>query len=190
MEAKEPPRASGCASMSRTCRCGRTTAGRSLLRRPRQGAQGDHQLHLHQLHRHVSADVREPGARAGDARRSDRPRHLHRLAAASIRALHAGPARPVRRATFDARPGWTFATGRIEDINTIRRRLGLYDSEDITQHMGLLTFGNERRESGRDAGARRTEEHPLLRAAAGRPVPVHRVAHRHASCCTGSGTER
>ena len=45
--------------------------------------------------------------------------------------------------TFEARPGWTFATGRLDDINTIRRRLGLYDSEDITQHMGLLTFGNE-----------------------------------------------
>jgi protein SCO1/2 len=44
---------------------------------------------------------------------------------------------------FNARPGWTFATGRIEDLNLIRRRLGLYDSPDITQHMGLLTFGNE-----------------------------------------------
>jgi protein SCO1/2 len=44
---------------------------------------------------------------------------------------------------FNARPGWTFATGRIDDINAIRRRLGLYDSADITQHMGLLTFGNE-----------------------------------------------
>jgi protein SCO1 len=44
---------------------------------------------------------------------------------------------------FNARPGWTFATGRIEDINNIRRKLGLYDSDDITQHMGLVTFGNE-----------------------------------------------
>jgi protein SCO1/2 len=45
--------------------------------------------------------------------------------------------------TFKARAGWTFATGRREDIDAIRRRLGLYDSPDITQHMGLLTFGNE-----------------------------------------------
>jgi protein SCO1 len=45
--------------------------------------------------------------------------------------------------TFEARPGWTFATGKIEDINAIRRRLVLYDSDDITQHMALLTFGNE-----------------------------------------------
>jgi protein SCO1 len=44
---------------------------------------------------------------------------------------------------FHARPGWTFATGKIEDIDSIRRRLGLYDSPDFTQHMGLLTFGNE-----------------------------------------------
>jgi protein SCO1/2 len=44
---------------------------------------------------------------------------------------------------FHARPGWTFATGKIEDIDSIRRRLGLYDSPDLTQHMGLLTFGNE-----------------------------------------------
>lgn len=42
-----------------------------------------------------------------------------------------------------ARPGWTFATGTREDIDDIRRRLGLYDNPDFTQHMGLLTFGNE-----------------------------------------------
>jgi protein SCO1/2 len=42
-----------------------------------------------------------------------------------------------------AKPGWTFATGRREDVDAIRRRLGLYDTPDYTQHMGLLTFGNE-----------------------------------------------
>jgi protein SCO1 len=42
-----------------------------------------------------------------------------------------------------ARKGWTFATGRREDIDTIRRELGLYDSPDFRDHMGLLTFGNE-----------------------------------------------
>jgi protein SCO1/2 len=45
--------------------------------------------------------------------------------------------------SFNARAGWTFATGRREDVDAIRRRLGLYDSPDYTQHMGLLTFGNE-----------------------------------------------
>jgi protein SCO1 len=45
--------------------------------------------------------------------------------------------------TFGARPGWTFATGRREDVDSIRRHLGLYDNPDFTQHMGLLTFGNE-----------------------------------------------
>jgi protein SCO1/2 len=43
----------------------------------------------------------------------------------------------------NAGPGWTFATGRQEDIDSIRRRLGLYDTPDFTQHLGLLTFGNE-----------------------------------------------
>jgi protein SCO1/2 len=42
-----------------------------------------------------------------------------------------------------AKPGWIFATGRREDIDEIRRGLGLYDNPDYTQHMGLLTFGNE-----------------------------------------------
>ena len=44
---------------------------------------------------------------------------------------------------WKAGPGWTFATGRQEDIDAIRRKLGLYDSPDFTNHMGLLTFGNE-----------------------------------------------
>jgi protein SCO1/2 len=46
-------------------------------------------------------------------------------------------------AMVKARPGWTFATGRREDIDNIRRELGLYDSPDFRDHMGLLTFGNE-----------------------------------------------
>ena len=40
-------------------------------------------------------------------------------------------------------PGWILATGSRHDIDSIRRRLGLYDNPDFTQHMGLLTFGNE-----------------------------------------------
>jgi hypothetical protein len=42
-----------------------------------------------------------------------------------------------------AKRGWTFATGARKDIDDVRRRLGLYDTPDYTQHMGLLTFGNE-----------------------------------------------
>jgi cytochrome oxidase Cu insertion factor (SCO1/SenC/PrrC family) len=53
-------------------------------------------------------------------------------AALSMYAKHSG-----------ARDGWTFATGTREDIDNIRRRLGLYDTPDFTQHMGVLTFGNE-----------------------------------------------
>jgi protein SCO1 len=54
------------------------------------------------------------------------------------------PARLAEYAkTFDAKPGWTYATGTREDVDNIRRHLGLYDTPDYTQHMGILTFGNE-----------------------------------------------
>ena len=66
------------------------------------------------------------------------------LVSISIDPEHDTPERLAEYArTFDAKPGWTFATGRREDVDTIRRRLGLWDSPDYTQHMGLLTFGNE-----------------------------------------------
>jgi protein SCO1/2 len=42
------------------------------------------------------------------------------------------------------RPGWDFLTGRLEDITRLRRNLGVYDSNpDVTQHVGILTYGNE-----------------------------------------------
>ena len=44
---------------------------------------------------------------------------------------------------YNARKGWTFATGRLQDIDAIRRRLGVYDSPDLLDHTGMLTFGNE-----------------------------------------------
>jgi protein SCO1 len=51
---------------------------------------------------------------------------------------------------FDARPGWQFLTGRPQDIDAVRRRLGAYDRDpaidrDKTQHTGLLTYGIESR---------------------------------------------
>jgi protein SCO1/2 len=39
--------------------------------------------------------------------------------------------------------GWYFLTGRIEDIDRVRRSLGVYDDPDIANHTGILTFGNE-----------------------------------------------
>jgi protein SCO1 len=51
---------------------------------------------------------------------------------------------------FDARPGWQFLTGRPNDIDAIRRGLGVYDrnpliDRDKTQHTGLLVYGNQAR---------------------------------------------
>lgn len=41
------------------------------------------------------------------------------------------------------RDGWYFLTGNIDDVDRVRRNLGVYDNPDITQHMGILTFGDE-----------------------------------------------
>lgn len=51
-------------------------------------------------------------------------------------------------ATIGARPGWTFLTGAREDIERLRRRLGVFDLDplldaDRDQHAGVLVLGNE-----------------------------------------------
>ncbi len=48
----------------------------------------------------------------------------------------------------DDLPEWIFCTGTLEDVESIRRSLGLYDPDpvvdaDRTQHAALLTFGND-----------------------------------------------
>ena len=50
---------------------------------------------------------------------------------------------------FGAPPGWLFLTGRSEDIEKLRRELGVYDLDpvidaDKSQHAGILTIGNDR----------------------------------------------
>jgi protein SCO1/2 len=52
------------------------------------------------------------------------------------------------RARLGERKGWTFLTGRYDDIEQLRRSLGVYDLDpvidaDLTQHAGILTFGND-----------------------------------------------
>ena len=45
---------------------------------------------------------------------------------------------------FKPKPGWYFLTGTKEDINQIRRKLGVYERNgDKTQHTGVLIYGNE-----------------------------------------------
>ena len=47
-------------------------------------------------------------------------------------------------AAHHIKPGWSLLTGGREDIDLIRRRLGvLSDDPDKTQHTGILTYGNE-----------------------------------------------
>jgi len=49
---------------------------------------------------------------------------------------------------YGAKRGWYFLTGQDEDIQMLRRKLGLYDRDpgidaDRTQHVGLVVYGNE-----------------------------------------------
>lgn len=50
---------------------------------------------------------------------------------------------------YSVQPGWTFLTGSLTDITTLRRRLGLRDlnpviDADKSQHIGVVLYGNER----------------------------------------------
>src|SRR6267142_5676694 len=47
-------------------------------------------------------------------------------------------------ASYKTKPGWVFVTGRPDDIDLIRRELGVYgDGTDKMQHTGILMYGNE-----------------------------------------------
>jgi len=50
---------------------------------------------------------------------------------------------------YGVQQGWTFLTGSLADITTLRRRLGLRDLDpvvdaDKAQHIGVVLYGNER----------------------------------------------
>lgn len=52
------------------------------------------------------------------------------------------------RETFGARPGWTFLTGKPDDIEKLRRAIGFTNPQpaidkDKTQHIGNVRYGNE-----------------------------------------------
>lgn len=49
------------------------------------------------------------------------------------------------------KPGWTFLTGKPEEIQTLRKKLGFADGKPeldkvITNHIGMIRYGNEARE--------------------------------------------
>jgi protein SCO1/2 len=44
---------------------------------------------------------------------------------------------------YQIQPGWTLATGKREDIDRIRQGLGVKDNDDLSQHTGMLIYGNE-----------------------------------------------
>lgn len=49
------------------------------------------------------------------------------------------------------KPGWTFLTGRPDEIEILRRKLGFSDGnpkldKDLDNHIGMVKYGNERRQ--------------------------------------------
>jgi protein SCO1/2 len=51
-------------------------------------------------------------------------------------------------AKYGIRPGWRFLTGKPDDIDIIRRKLGFYsrrpeEDADLAQHTGMVRIGNE-----------------------------------------------
>lgn len=49
------------------------------------------------------------------------------------------------------KPGWTFLTGKPDEIETLRRKLGFFDSKTeldkvLTNHIGMVRYGNEARQ--------------------------------------------
>jgi protein SCO1/2 len=49
---------------------------------------------------------------------------------------------------YEVKSGWTFLTGKTEDIEKLRRKFGLVDSDpkrdaDRTQHAGVIVIGND-----------------------------------------------
>jgi protein SCO1/2 len=50
--------------------------------------------------------------------------------------------------TYGVKPGWTLLTGKAEDIEKLRRKLGMFNSDpkldaDRTQHTGMIRICNE-----------------------------------------------
>ena len=66
------------------------------------------------------------------------------LVSISVDPDHDTPAVLKRYAErYHTRPGWTFVTGKREDVDLIRRGLGVRDNDDQSQHTGMLIYGNE-----------------------------------------------
>ncbi len=67
------------------------------------------------------------------------------LISVSVDPKHDTPAVLKRYAErFHTGPGWTFVTGKSDDIILIQQKLGEYEKDgDKTQHTGMVIYGNE-----------------------------------------------
>ena len=51
--------------------------------------------------------------------------------------------------SFEVKPGWSFLTGKPQDIETLRRSMGYVDPDperdrDLTNHIGMARYGNDK----------------------------------------------
>src|SRR5687768_17691585 len=62
------------------------------------------------------------------------------------------------------KPGWLFLTGSVDDMETVRRKLGYVDPDpevdkDKSNHIGVIKYGNEPLERWGGCPGMRSEEH-------------------------------
>ena len=51
--------------------------------------------------------------------------------------------------SFEVKPGWSFLTGKAQDVETLRRGLGYFDPDperdrDLYNHIGMARYGNDK----------------------------------------------
>ena len=75
-----------------------------------------------------------------------------RMASLSLDAERDTPAvLKAYAAGFGVRPGWQFLTGKVGDIDQVRRRLGVFERDqrrdrDRSQHTGMIVYGTQARD--------------------------------------------
>ena len=74
--------------------------------------------------------------------RRGRPRHLHRLDDRRSGKRHAGKAEGLFARRSATGPGWTFVTGKPEDIRAINYKLG-ERSKVLSEHRNEIVLGND-----------------------------------------------
>lgn len=76
-------------------------------------------------------------------------RDIHMVSISLLPELDSPSALRTYMKRYGIGPGWTFLTGNRSNMETVRRKLGFYDTDpaadaDIFRHTGMLSVGNDR----------------------------------------------